>query len=111
VNDCDAVPALAVRIAACDVDTVETVAVKPMLEVPAGTVTDAGTTTAVLLLPRLTLKPPPAAAAFNVTVHASVPAPLNELVVQVSPFRTGKPVPVRPTIADEPVEELLVSVN
>jgi hypothetical protein len=66
---------LAVRVTVCDVLTEETVAAKFAVLEPAGTVTDAGTVTALLLLESPTANPPVAAAAFNVTVQLSVPDP------------------------------------
>ena len=104
-------PALAVRVTATPELTEETVAVKLAVVAPAATVTEAGTVTALLLLARLTAKPPVAAAAFRVTVQLSVPAPVNEPLVQLSPLSTGTPVPLRPTTVEEPLEELLVNVS
>jgi hypothetical protein len=92
------------------VDTEDTVAVKPELTVPAGTLTDAGTVTALLLLERVTANPPGAAAAFRVTVQLSVPEPVMEAVVQLKLLRTGTPVPLSAITDDVPLEELLVSV-
>jgi hypothetical protein len=77
----------------------------------AGTVTVTGTVTAGLLLDRLTLSPPLAAAAFSVTVQASVPAPVIDALLQVSALNTGAtgvPVPLRLISAVGLVEELLV---
>ena len=92
-------------------ETEETAALKPILVAPAGTVIVAGTETAKLSLPRLTTNPPMAAAAFNPTVQLSVPDPVIELLLQLSPLSTGTPVPLRPTTVEAPVEELLDSVN
>ena len=107
----DTLPAVAVSVTVAAVLTAETVAVKVALVAPAATVTEAGTVTFELLLARLTANPPVAAAAFNVTVQLSVPAPVNEPLVQVSPVSTGTPVPLRLTVVVVPVEELLVSVS
>jgi hypothetical protein len=63
---------------------VATEAVKLAVVALAATVTDAGTVTDASLLERLTLKPPLRAAAFNVTVHVSVPAPVIDPLAQVS---------------------------
>jgi hypothetical protein len=93
------------------VETEETVAEKLPVVEPAATVTDEGTETAVLLLARLTTKPPVAAAEFRVTVQASVPDPVMEEFVQEMALNTGTPVPVRPTEVVAPVEELLDSVS
>jgi hypothetical protein len=77
----------------------------------AGTVTVAGNVTAALLLARLTLNPPLAAAAFSVTVQASVPDPVMDVLLQESAVSTGVPVPLRLIIAVGLVEELLAMVN
>jgi hypothetical protein len=69
------------------------VAVKLAVVDPAATVTEAGTVTAELLLVRLTVKPPLAAAALSVTVQPSVPAPVIELLLQLNPFKTGAGAP------------------
>jgi len=106
-----ALPALAVSVAVCAVLTAVTVAVKLALVAPAATVTVAGTVTAELLLARFTAKPPVAAATLTVTVQLSVPAPVIEPFVQLSPVSTGTPVPLNATVVVVPVDELLVSVN
>ena len=103
--------ALAVRVAVCAVLTDETAAVKLTVVEPAATVTEAGTVTDELLLARLTVNPPVAAAAFSVTVQLSVPAPVIEPLVQLSPLSTGTPVPLRVTTVEVPPEELLVRVS
>jgi hypothetical protein len=87
--------------------TEETVAEKLTLVVPEATVTEAGTVTAELLLIKPTLRPPLAAAAFSVTVQASVPAPVIEEFEQVSELTTGTPVPLRLIEVEVPDEELL----
>jgi hypothetical protein len=107
----DTLPALTVRVAVCAVLTEETVAVKVAVVDPAATVTEAGTVTVELLLARLTAKPPVGAAAFSVTVQLSVPDPVNEPLVQLSPLSIGTPVPLRVTRAEVPLEELLVRVS
>jgi hypothetical protein len=110
----ETLPTLAVSVTACAVETDATVAVKPPLLVLAGTTTVAGTVTAALLLAKATLKPPLPAAALNVTVHASVPAPANDALVQESALSaagTAVPVPVRPTTAVPLVDELLWIVS
>lgn len=66
-------PTLAVSVAVCVVLTEEMLAVKLALVAPAATVTVAGTPTAELLLARLTVRPPLAAAVFRMTVQLSVP--------------------------------------
>lgn len=84
---------------------------KPALAAPAGIVTEAGTVTALLLLARLMMNPPVAAAAFNVTVQVSVPAPVSELLAQLRLVSKGTPVPVNATVEAAPVEELLSIVS
>ena len=78
---------------------------------PAATVTEAGTVTDELLLARLTVNPPVAAAAFSVTVQLSVPGSGDEPLVQLSALSTGTPVPLRLTAVEVPLEELLVRVS
>jgi len=63
-------------------ETDDTVAVNPACVALAGTVTEAGTATAVLLLLRLTLNPPLGALRFSVTVQASAPDPVMDPLLQ-----------------------------
>jgi hypothetical protein len=72
--------------------TAEIVALNVALVVPASTVTVAGTTTAELLLERLTDWPAVPAAALNVIVQLSVPAPVIDLLTQLSAFTATDPV-------------------
>jgi hypothetical protein len=90
--------------------TAATVAVKLPVVAPAATVTLAGTVTAVSLLARLTANPPPAAAAFKVTVHVSVPAAAIDPLVQLNALNTGTPVPLKLNRVELPLAELLVRV-
>jgi hypothetical protein len=85
----DTPPAVAVSVAVCAVETAETVAEKPMLVVPDPTVTPEGTVTAALLLTSVTAAPPLAAAAFSVTVQASLPAPVIDPSVQLIALGIG----------------------
>jgi hypothetical protein len=103
-------PTLAVNVAACTEVTGETFAVNWALVEPAAMVTEAGTTTALLLLVRLTPRPL-SAAAFSVTLQLSVPAPVIAPLAQVSPLSTGTPMPLRATEAEDPFAALLVTVN
>ena len=82
-----------------------------MLAAVAGTVAIAGTDTAALLLDRFTTCPPAGAAAFSVTVQASVPEPVIEPLPQASTLTCAKPVPLRPIIMGEPVVLLLVTAS
>jgi hypothetical protein len=110
----ETLPALAVRVTACAVVTEETVAVNPALLALAGTTTVAGTVTAALLLVKPTLKPPLPAAVVSVTVHASLPAPVSDALLQDNALNaagTAVPVPVRLTTAVPFVDELLWMVS
>jgi len=99
------------KVTACATFTADTVAENVALLAPPATVTIAGTTIAELLLAKLTASPPLAAAAFSVTVHVSVPAPVIDPLEQLSAVSTGIPVPLRLTAVDAPVEELLLRVS
>jgi hypothetical protein len=106
------VPAVAVRVADCAVDTaVATVAEKLAVVLPGLMVTAEGVDRAILLLERLTVNPPLAAALFRVTVHVSVPVPVIEEFVQDREVSAGTPVPLKATTVEAPVEELLASVS
>jgi len=85
----ETLPAEAVSVAVCAVVTAETVAVKDAVVEPAATVTEAGATTAELLLAKVTATPPLGAAPVNATVQASLPAPVMELFVQVKELKPG----------------------
>jgi hypothetical protein len=82
VNVLETPLALPVSVADCVVDTEETVAEKPAVVAPAAMVTEDGTATEELLLDRLTANPPFGAAALRITVQASVPDPVMELLLQ-----------------------------
>ena len=84
---------MAVSVAVWAVVTAETVAVKLALVAPEDTVTEAGTVTALLLLDRLTARPPVPAAAERVTVQASVPAPVMEARLQARELTAALPDP------------------
>lgn len=99
------------KVTACATFTADTAAENVPLFWPLATVTAAGTTTAGLLLATLTANPPMAAAAFSVTVHVSVPAPVIDPLEQLSAVSAGTPVPLRVTAVDAPVEELLFKVS
>ena len=110
----DTLRELAVRVADCAVPTDATVAAKATLVTFAGTVTVAGTVTDALLLDRFTFSPLLAAAEVSVTVHASVPDPVMEPLLQEMPLNaadTAVPVPLRVITATAPVEELLLMLS
>ena len=69
-------PALAVRIAVCAVETADTLGVNWAAVAFAATRDAVGTGTAALLLDKPTLKPPAGAGPLMVTVQRSVPAPV-----------------------------------
>ena len=101
-------------MAVCVDVTAEAMAVKFAVVVPAGTVTAAGTTTAELLLVRLTLWPPEAAAPLSVTMQESDAAPARVAFVQDKALTEGvfdAPMPLRLTTVESPLEESLVIVN
>ncbi len=108
-------PVLAVSVAVCAVLTAVAVAVKPALVAPAATLTLAGTVTALLLLDKFTLMPPVGAAPLMVTEHASVVAPVKELLVQLTDDTDGRiaivPVPLNPTVSELPLVALLANVR
>jgi hypothetical protein len=85
----DELPVVAVKVAVCAVLTAETVALKLALVEPEGTVTDAGTTTELLLLAMLITWPPLGAAPLRVAVQLSVEAPVIELDAQVRALIVG----------------------
>jgi hypothetical protein len=95
------------------VDTAVAVAVKEAVVAFAATVTEAGTVTALLLLERETTSPPEPAAAFSVTVQASVVAPLSDAFVHETALSTpgaASPVPLSDTTLVPPVPALLLTV-
>jgi hypothetical protein len=107
-------PALAVSFTVVATLTEETVTVKLALLAPTGTVTEAGTVTADLLLASLTANPPLAAAAFNVTVQLSVPDPVIEFVLQLNSVKTELENPPRESaklIASDTIEAGLVMIS
>ena len=103
--------ALAVSIAACAEGTAEALAENCALVAPAGTVTEAGTVTALSLLVRLTARPPLAAAAFNVTVQVSIAVPVMDPLTHVNSVSNGTPVPLSATEVELPFDALLAMVT
>lgn len=77
------------------------------LVAPDGTVTEAGTLMALLLLATLTTRPVLGAAAVNLTVQLSVPAPIMEVLEQLNDEREAvpevDPFPCSLTVLDEVV--------
>ena len=85
VADFETEPFDAVNFTVCEAVTADTVALKVPLEAPEATVIEGGTAIAVLLLASETANPELGAGALNVTVQASVPAPIMELLPQLKP--------------------------
>lgn len=110
-KDWDALPKLAVSVADCAEETAETAAVKLAPIAPAAIVTAEGTTTEELLLSRAIASPPLAAAAFRVTVQASLPAPVIVEFAQERAASTGTPAPERLRVIELPEDELLARVS
>ena len=107
-------PSLASNVTVSGFVTHDTIAVKLALVAFAGTVTVAGTFTAVPLLDRFTLNPPLGAAALNVTVQTSVADPVIDPLLQESPLSAAaaaSPVPLSPITALLFTEESLSIVN
>lgn len=106
-------PSEAVSVAVCEDVTAETVAVNVALVAPAATVTEEGTETAALLLLKETVKPGWLAAAVSVTVQASVPEPVRELLLQLRllrlPLFFACPWPLRCTFCEPPRMSALVN--
>lgn len=81
----EVLPCVAVSVTVSELVTAAALAVKLALLAPEGTVTEAGTMMALLLLARLTGNPVLGAAALMLTVQLSVPAPIIEELVHVRP--------------------------
>ena len=105
------VPALAVRLAACAVETGNTFAVNWALVAFVGTSAAGDIVTAALLLDRATLKPGASAGPLIVTMQRSAPEPVIDALLQEMPVSFGSPVPLRAITAVLLMEELLVMVN
>jgi hypothetical protein len=95
-------PAVAVSVTDCALLTEETFAVNVALVAVAGTVTELGTETALLLLERVTLTPPLGAEPDRLTVHISASDPVIDVLPQFTALTVGVtvvPVPLRLTVA------------
>jgi hypothetical protein len=117
-KDSDALAALAVSVAVCEVPTANTAAANVALVAPAATDTEAGTVTAGSLLARFTVSPLLPAAALNDTVQLSVDEPRMEVFAQVSELKLTVgaggvvvPVPARLTTTGVSLVELVAIVN
>jgi len=114
----EVLPVVAVTVADCELPTEATFAVNAAVVAAAATVTELGTDTALLLLARLTLRPPVGAEPDRLTVHASASEPVMDALPQETALTVGAtvvPVPLRLTvtagalleIVNCPVDELV----
>lgn len=103
-------PVVAVNVADWELLTEATFAVKAAFVAAAGTVTEPGTVTALLLLARPTLKPPVGAEPDRLTVQTSESDPVIDVLLQDTPLTVGAtvvPVPLRLTIAGDALLEIV----
>ena len=108
---CEVLPVAAVTVAVCAVLTEAAFAVNVALVDVAGTVTEPGTVTALLLLARDTLRPLVGAEPDRRTVQVSANDPVIDVLLQDNALTFGStvvPVPLRLTVA---VGALLARVN
>jgi hypothetical protein len=95
---CEELPDVAVKVADCAPLTDATLAVNAALVADADTVTEAGTVTMLLLLARLTLRPPVGAEPERLTVHESAIDPVIEVLLHDTAVTVGvmvAPVPLK----------------
>jgi hypothetical protein len=110
----DAPPTLAVSVTVCAELKDPTVAAKEALVAFAGTVTEDGAVTVLLVLEMATFTPPVGAAPESVGVQVTLPAPVIDELLHEKALRVGAvavPVPPRLTTAVGLDEELLEMVN
>lgn len=101
-----------VTVAVCAVVTADTVAVKDVVVAPPGTVTEAGTNTALLLLLNATDSPPAGAAEASVAVQISLDAPVMDALAHESAVNAGGATPAALSLMMMlPADELLVIVT
>lgn|GEM_PF-5618231 len=96
----------------CVVETGETLDAKLTLDVPADTVTDAGTVTELLLLARLTTIPPLGATEANDTVQLFTAGPVTDAFAHVNPDSVApapEPLPCNFTVPETLVDELVMA--
>jgi len=118
-TDLDELPGEAVRVADCAIVTAATLAAKVAEVAVAGTVTELGMLTELLLLLRATDNPPEGAEPESVTVQESDKAPVTDVLLHDRALTLGVavvPVPLRLTVTGDallamlswPVTELAV---
>ena len=103
-------PVVAVTVADWAEITDATVAVNEALVAVAGTMTELGTATELLLLDRPTVMPPLGADPDRVTLQVSFSAPVMEVLPQLTPLTVGAielPVPLNAIVAAEVLLERL----
>jgi len=106
----EVLPVVAVSVTDCVLVTEAAFAVNTALVAVAGTVIEAGTVTALLLLLSETLRPPVGAEPERFTVHVSASAPVMEVLPHDSALTVGAtvvPVPLRLTVAVGAVLEIV----
>jgi hypothetical protein len=106
----EVLPVVAVNVTDCALLTEPTFAVNVAFVDVAGTVTEAGSVTALLLLARDTFRPPVGAVPDRVSVHASARDPVIEVLLQDIALTVGVrvvPVPLRLTVAVGAVLEIV----
>jgi hypothetical protein len=99
------VPAVAVRLTACAVETTDPVAENVPVVAFAATITAGVVGTTALLLARPTLKPPAGAGLLIVTVQTSVPAPPIDVLLQEMPLSCGVAVWASTTPVLQPIRQ------
>ena len=98
----EVLPVVAVRVTDCAALTALAFATNAALVAVAGTVTEPGTATELLLLARLTVRPPVGAAPDRLTVHTSASDPVIEVLLQETALTVGitaMPAPPMLTVA------------
>jgi hypothetical protein len=107
----DVLPEVAVRIADCAVLTAAALATKDAVVAAAGTVREPGTVTELLLLARLTMRPPVGAALDRLTVQESATEPVMEVSLQEIALTVGVTAAPAPLMLIVAVGALLVMVT
>jgi hypothetical protein len=107
-------PCVAVIVPVCSVLTFNAVAANLTLVAPAGTVTDAGTLIAAMLLDKRTSSPPDGAEMSVTTVQVSVPATSICAVSQLNPLICAllrEPLPCNDTVASGIEGSVVTTLN
>jgi hypothetical protein len=107
----EVLPAVAVSVTVCVLLTEAALAVNVATVAVAGTVIEDGTVTELLLLARLTLRPPVGAAPDRLTVQASASDPVMEVPLQETALTVGATVVPAPLMLIVAAAALLVIVT